>query len=142
MFTELFQAICQVGTFMICAQAVVHFRPKASYEKYLKLLVSVMILIQIFLPVSHLFSRDIQVDISERVALLEQELEHSIKRIQSSALQSEAILEEMTLEETQKQMQEEKLAGDEVKGIELGNERVKKIEVKVGTAYDTEGCLE
>ena len=40
-----------MGIFMICAQAVVHFRPKESYEKYLKLLVSVIVLIQVFLPI-------------------------------------------------------------------------------------------
>ena len=46
----LFQAICRVGIFMICAQAIVHFRPKEAYEKYLKLLVSAMVLVQLFLP--------------------------------------------------------------------------------------------
>ena len=51
MGNTLFQAICRMGIFMICAQAVVHFRPKESYEKYLKLLVSVIVLIQVFLPI-------------------------------------------------------------------------------------------
>ncbi len=134
MFKELFQAICQVGTFMICAQAVVHFRPKASYEKYLKLLVSVMILIQIFLPISHLFSKEIQVDISERVKILEQDMEESMKKIQSSSAYTEHVLQEMTLEEVRKQMQEE----DPAKQEESKIEEVKKIEVKVGTAYDPE----
>ena len=39
MRNPLFQAICRVGMFMICAQAIVHFRPNEAYEKYLKLLV-------------------------------------------------------------------------------------------------------
>ncbi|MDE6926541.1 MAG: hypothetical protein K2P59_15025, partial [Acetatifactor sp.] len=51
---SLFQTICRIGIFMICAQTVIHFRPQESYEKYLKLLVSAMVLIQMFLPVSRL----------------------------------------------------------------------------------------
>ena len=46
MQSEFFKAICQMGIFMICAQSIVHFRPNASYEKYLKLLVGVLLLIQ------------------------------------------------------------------------------------------------
>lgn len=52
------KAICQVGTFMICAQAIVHFRPKASYEKYLKMLVSAMILIQLLIAISGIFTSE------------------------------------------------------------------------------------
>ncbi len=46
MQNSLFQAICRVGIFMICAQAIVHFRPQEAYEKYLKLLISVMVLVR------------------------------------------------------------------------------------------------
>ena len=34
----LYRVIGQAGIFLICAQTVVHFRPKESYDKYLKLL--------------------------------------------------------------------------------------------------------
>ena len=53
MQNSFFQAICRMGIFMICAQAVIHFRPKGTYEKYLKLLVSVMVLTQLFLPIGN-----------------------------------------------------------------------------------------
>ena len=51
MWSFFYKSICQVGIFMICSQAIIHFRPNRSYEKYLKLLVSVMILIQLLHPV-------------------------------------------------------------------------------------------
>ncbi len=41
---------------MICAQTIVHFRPKAVYEKYLKLLLGIMILIQLVTPMQGYFS--------------------------------------------------------------------------------------
>lgn len=58
MQSSFVKAICQVGTFMICAQAIVHFRPKASYEKYLKMLVSAMILIQLLVSFGGIFTVD------------------------------------------------------------------------------------
>ena len=47
----LYRVIGQAGIFLICAQTVVHFRPKESYDKYLKLLLSVMLLLQLLQPV-------------------------------------------------------------------------------------------
>ena len=39
-----------MGIFLICAQMLIHFRPNGSYVKYLRLLVSLMILIQLMEP--------------------------------------------------------------------------------------------
>ncbi len=51
MENALIKGICQIGIFMICAQTFVHFCPKGAYEKYLKMLVSIMVLIQIISPI-------------------------------------------------------------------------------------------
>ena len=58
--------VCRMGVFLICAQAVVHFRPKAVYEKYLKMLVSAMVLIQLLSGISGLFSKAGAETLSER----------------------------------------------------------------------------
>ena len=50
----LFQAICKIGIFVICARTIVHFRARETYEKYLRLLVGIMVLIQLFWPVGTL----------------------------------------------------------------------------------------
>lgn len=47
MLHAFLQGICRAGIFVICAQTLVHFRPRQSYEKYLKLLLSTMIIIQL-----------------------------------------------------------------------------------------------
>lgn len=47
---QLVAYVSQIGTFMICAQVLIHFRPDGSYEKYLKFLVSIMILAQLLSP--------------------------------------------------------------------------------------------
>ena len=43
---------------MVCAQLIVCFRPKESYEKYLKLLMTGVILLQFFRPVQRLLSME------------------------------------------------------------------------------------
>jgi len=74
MYSYLMESICKTGIFIICAQVLLHFRPKASYEKYLKMLVSAMILIQLFIPVSNLFHWGEEQSLEERVAWFEAEL--------------------------------------------------------------------
>lgn len=60
MQSNFVSVICQMGIFVICAQAIVHFRPKASYERYLKMLVSIMLAMQLFLLVGDVFSTDVE----------------------------------------------------------------------------------
>lgn len=50
MLEEFLEVIRNAGIFIICAQAIMHFRPKASYEKYLKVLVSIIVLIILLVP--------------------------------------------------------------------------------------------
>lgn len=44
------EEIRSVGIFIICARAVIHFRPKASYEKYLKVLTAIIVLVMLITP--------------------------------------------------------------------------------------------
>lgn len=45
----------QVGIFMVCSQTILHFRPHQKYEKYLKLLVGIMVIAQLVTPLLGLF---------------------------------------------------------------------------------------
>lgn len=103
---SLLQTICRIGIFMICAQAVVHFRPQASYEKYLKLLVSAMVLIQLFLPVSRfLFHGDGEALEKQTREFLEG-LQEELSAAENRAYETDALLEQMTLEEIRRRVEE------------------------------------
>lgn len=80
MLSGFVTAICQIGIFMICAQAIVHFRPKASYEKYLKMLVSSMILIRLIASVAGLLGGDGEVKLFERAQEFSERMEESMHR--------------------------------------------------------------
>lgn len=92
---------------MICAQAIVHFRPHESYEKYFKLLVSIMILIQIFIPLGNFFVGFGSPEVSGQLAGLQASLEQGMEEAREQAERTDKMLEEMTLEEVRRRMAEQ-----------------------------------
>lgn len=52
----LVDLIKRIGIFMIAAQAVIHFAPEQKYGKYMKLIVSIMILLQFLTPIYRVFT--------------------------------------------------------------------------------------
>lgn len=131
----LLRTICRIGIFMICAQAIIQFRPREVYEKYLKLLVGVMILIQLFLPLgSFLFGGGME----ETLAGLERfrtRMEGELETAAREAEEAEKLLEQMTLEEVRRRMEEQD-GGDsgagETEEPESPVEEIPEVSVKVG----------
>lgn len=111
-----FQAICRVGIFMICAQAMIHFRPQEAYEKYLKLLVSVMVLIQLFLPIGSFLLGGGGQEAKDMLERFRQELGQSMAEAEKKAAEADAVLEQMTLEELRKRLEEQAAGGTEEMG--------------------------
>lgn len=109
---SLFQTICRIGIFMICAQTVIHFRPQESYEKYLKLLVSAMVLIQMFLPVSRILFHGSSEELAAKSREFLEGLEAEMSAAERKACETDALLEQMTLEEIRRRV-EEQAAGDD-----------------------------
>lgn len=95
MWEALLGSIRQIGIFMICAQALIYFKPKGSYEKYLKLLVSTMILVQLLGPVQALFSDSGGQSLEERIAFYSSSFEQGLE---------EATLEEYQVEQIRQQL--------------------------------------
>ena len=98
---------------MICAQAILHFSPKASYEKYLKLLVGVMVLIQLFLPVFSLVFGGEMEETARQLESFRTELQNGITQAEEETLLADELLEKMTLEEVRKRMEEAADSGTE-----------------------------
>lgn len=113
MRNPLFQAICRMGMFMICAQAIVHFRPNEAYEKYLKLLVSVMILIQLFLPIGSFLLGGGMEETARKLELFRTQLEREMQAVTREAAEADELLENMTLEEIRRRAEEQKEEKDQ-----------------------------
>lgn len=115
------ESICKTGIFIICAQVLVHFRPKASYEKYLKMLVSAMILVQLFVPIGELFAESNEQNFAENVAQFEEELS---KRLEQTGEVAEDVEE---ISEYQPESSAEASAADNV--IEQNNRTILDIPI-------------
>lgn len=90
----LLARIGQLAIFLICARTLVHFRAKASYEKYIKLLVSLMLLILLAQPLLELFGGGISVQ--ERMDKYENELQAIMQTPSLQGEEIEKILENIT----------------------------------------------
>lgn len=108
MAQQFFQIVCRLGIFMVCARLLIHFRAQESYEKYLKLLVSVMILIQLFLPLGNFLSAEKKEAGLKELEGIRQEFEAELEQAQLQVQEADRMLEQMTLEELQRQVQEER----------------------------------
>ena len=117
-----------MGIFMICAQAVVHFRPKESYEKYLKLLVSVIVLIQVFLPIGSFLLGDGRQNAAKALEQFGQELEQGLEDAAGDAAAADELLEQMTLEEVMRRLEEQEGEGAEAlpEGMQGGSQGQKE----------------
>lgn len=76
----LYRVVGQAGIFLICAQTIVHFRPKEAYEKYLKLLLSVMLLTQLLQPVLSVFGGGADQNVQAQVEEFTEEMQSVLNR--------------------------------------------------------------
>lgn len=129
MLNSFFQAICRVGIFMICAQAIVHFRAQDAYEKYLKFLVSIMILIQLLLPIGSFLLGGQELDVAEVLELMKEGMEQGVRAAEENAAAADEILGQMTLEEIRRRVEEQKQSDE--KDNSDGDIIVEDIEIEV-----------
>lgn len=124
MQNSLFRAICHMGIFMICIRAIIQFRPNEAYEKYLRLLAGIMIMIQLFLPVGRFILGRGGEEAAEILRQFKRELERGMEDAAESASAADALLEQMTLEEVQRRLEEAAQGGeaDGESGMRQGGE--------------------
>lgn len=125
------ERIGQIAVFIICAQTVLHFRAKESYEKYMKLLVSMMLLLLMLEPVMGLLGGGNKTNIlGERIAVYEEELTDVLGRSALSSAQIEEILSGIT----EQVMEEQELNGEDMQTqllvIQEAEENEKEIEIE------------
>ena len=96
---RLLQIVKQTGIFIVCAQMILHFKPAECYEKYIRLLIGIMVLAQLVAAGAAMFGKGGENFFDERVdyykALLTQSMEGT------DMAEAEALLEKMTMEEVQ-----------------------------------------
>ncbi|MGN1197640.1 MAG: hypothetical protein ACI4TA_08575 [Acetatifactor sp.] len=138
MRNALFRAICKVGIFVICAQAVVHFRPREAYEKYLKLLVGIMVMIQLFLPIAAFFLGGNMEQLAQRLEGFQEELEQNAKLEAEAAMKADEVLQRMTLEEVSRRMEELKRKEQETEQNQTQQQTQEQVQEEKDTVISVE----
>lgn len=145
---SLLQIIKRVGIFMICAQMLLHFKPSESYGKYIRLLMSMMVLAQLVTPIMGILGKGSDTSFGERVLFYDEILRQGMEEAEQTGTEAEALLEKMTLEEVKSRINahntEEATSADTVveeiktqneiqtEAVEAESERlVERIEVKL-----------
>lgn len=137
MGNNMLRIVGQVGIFMICAQMILHFKPAESYGKYIRLLISVMVLVQLIVPAMKLFGKTGEDVFQERILFYEDILLESMEEINITGAAAESMLEEMTMEEVKTRInnQNTETAAPENKIPEEGGAtpiQINRIEVNAG----------
>jgi len=94
----LLEKIGQIAVFMICAQTLMHFRARESYEKYLKLLVSMMLLLLLAEPLMGMLGKGSKVALLDRIEVYQQELQVILGNQELEQEEITEILSHMTTE--------------------------------------------
>lgn len=103
-----FEVIKQVGIFMICAQMLLHFKASEDYGKYIRLLMSMMVLIQLAVPLSGLLRGRTGENLAQGLTRYETLLTEQRGEINEACIQAEQLLEELTLEEIKTRINNQK----------------------------------
>ena len=81
----------------ICAKTLLHFRAKESYEKYLKLLVSLMLLVLLVEPLMEVLGKGKEGEFLQRIRLYNYQLQDILENEQLNNEEISEILSHMTM---------------------------------------------
>lgn len=117
---NMLQVLKQTGIFMVCAQMLLHFKPSEVYGKYIRLLMSIMVLALLIGPIMEFFGQGSS-SLEERAAYYDEILSEESEEARQTGAKAQALLEKMTLEEVKSELnkiQEENGDGEEEKESE------------------------
>lgn len=76
----LLEFMKSIGIFMICAQSLIYFAAEKSYEKYIKVLVGIMILAQFIVPIRSLLLGAESGEMERSILAFQEDMESAIEK--------------------------------------------------------------
>ena len=119
---------------MICAQAVVHFKPKEAYGKYLRLLLGMMVLVQLFAMVYGVFEGEGGVSLTENIRKFQGEMEESMGEAAAGSALAGLQLEDMSLKVLQEILEKSSTQEDVI-----DTESTEEVGVRMDAAKEENG---
>lgn len=84
----------QIGIFLICAQTIIHFRPKAVYEKYFRWLLGMMILALFVTSLFHHFPFETGDQLENLIAEIQINMDRNLTDFTGGLMQETTVEEE------------------------------------------------
>ncbi len=133
----LLKEIGQMAVFLICAQTLLYFRAKDSYEKYIKLLISMILLLLLTEPFLNLFHTGEGSGLWNGIATYGQAMEEVMGQGLIEEEEIEQILQRITQEKVEEgvgyvQELEENMTQENNKSKEQGNAQIVIEKIEVG----------
>lgn len=94
MGTQFLELLKKVTIFMLAGQIIVQFLPSGGYEKYVKMMISIMVLSQIALPILSLGKFDARQTFQSALQQYEEEMDRISRQVEEAGLQSRDYREE------------------------------------------------
>lgn len=88
----------RIGIFIVCAQSFLHFAAGKSYEKYIKLLIGIMILAQFIVPLRAMFLDGESAEIWEEIEQFQAEMEQAEQGVELTGKAEENGMEQLEKE--------------------------------------------
>ena len=127
MVYEFLEFVKRMGIFLICAESILYFSPGNSYQKYIRVLIGFMLLMQFMIPVKAILSGQDKVSIENQVNEFRLQLESaaSEKNDFLHFPDQEEMVEKSIIEEVKSRLNQ--VLREEKKGYLVANVEIGKI---------------
>lgn len=121
--TVVLEFMKQIGIFMFCAQSLLHFTAGRAYEKYMRVLIGMMLLAQFTAPVRAALTDGASGQLWEEVERFQTELNQMMREAEEEA-------EDMgTLTRERQEKAKQETAGGRIERVEIEKTEIERIEI-------------
>lgn len=118
---QILEIIKKLGIFIIISQTIVHFCPNNSYERYIRMLVGIMIISLMVIPVAGIFFSQVEFDYASRLSQFEKDFYEAVESVEFQEELDSGIAEEEVIEETEEKIKTR--LNNAIQGIEINGEK-------------------
>lgn len=127
------EKIGQLAVFLICARTLLYFRANDSYEKYVKLLINMILLVLLSEPLDAVFHGNMKEQLWDRMKVYEEKLQEWMEDTQMETDEMEEALQHITNRQILSGMEKEKeeeATDEDAENVEIPGREEEKIVVE------------
>ncbi|HKM04680.1 MAG TPA: stage III sporulation protein AF [Lachnospiraceae bacterium] len=104
MADQVIEMIKKLGIFIILSQTIVHFCPNNSYERYIRMLVGIMIISLVIIPIGGMFFSQAEFDYATRLREFEKEYDKAVGGVEFKKELNKNVSDKEIIKETEEKV--------------------------------------